>query len=61
MKLFDGKEIEVENFNKPGSAVIFPSFINHKVTKLIKGKDIPWLYGGMAQSLNKILCHIMFI
>jgi|TARA_B100001778_G_C18323456_1_gene509738 Rps23 Pro-64 3,4-dihydroxylase Tpa1-like proline 4-hydroxylase len=48
LKLFDGKEIDIENFNKPGSAVIFPSFINHKVTKLIKGERYTlaiWWYG----------------
>ena len=48
LKLFDAKEVEVENFNKPGSAIIFPSFINHKVTKLIKGERYTlaiWWYG----------------
>ena len=48
LKLFDAKEVEVENFNKPGSAVIFPSFINHKVTKLIRGERYTlaiWWYG----------------
>ena len=25
-------------FNKPGSAIIFPSFINHKVNKITSGK-----------------------
>ena len=48
LKLFDGKEIDIENFNKPGSAVVFPSFINHKVTKLNKGERYTlaiWWYG----------------
>ena len=36
--LFKGKEIECKEFNSPGSAVIFPSFTNHKVKKLISGE-----------------------
>ena len=36
--LFRSKEITCDEFNKPGSAVIFPSFINHKVNKIISGK-----------------------
>ena len=35
--LFKGKEIECKEFNLPGSAVVFPSFTNHKVNKLISG------------------------
>mgnify|MGYP001162371710 CR=1 FL=1 len=34
--LFRDGEVKVENFN-PGSAVIFPSFINHKVEKIKSG------------------------
>tara|TARA_Y100000590_G_scaffold84077_1_gene93799 strand:+ start:968 stop:1507 length:540 start_codon:yes stop_codon:yes gene_type:complete len=34
--LFRDGEIKVENFN-PGSAVVFPSFINHKVEKVKSG------------------------
>ena len=36
--LFRANEIICNEFNKPGSAIIFPSFINHKVTKIISGK-----------------------
>ena len=36
--LFKGEEIECKEFNIPGSAVVFPSFTNHKVNKLIAGK-----------------------
>ena len=36
--LFKGKEIVCKEFNFPGSAVVFPSFTNHKVNKLISGK-----------------------
>ena len=36
--LFKGKEIECNEFNEPGSAVVFPSFTNHKVNKLSSGK-----------------------
>ena len=35
--LFKGKEIECKEFNSPGSAVVFPSFTNHKVNKLSSG------------------------
>ena len=34
--LFRDKEVKVENFS-PGSAVVFPSFINHKVEKITSG------------------------
>ena len=36
--LFRANEITCNEFNKPGSAIIFPSFINHKVNKIISGK-----------------------
>ena len=48
LKLFDGKEIDIDAFNKPGSAIVFPSFINHRVTKLISGERYSlaiWWYG----------------
>ena len=35
--LFKGKEIKCTEFNLPGSAVVFPSFTNHKVNKLKPG------------------------
>ena len=35
--LFKGKEVECKEFNLPGSAVVFPSFTNHKVNKLTSG------------------------
>ena len=34
--LFRDKDVKVENFG-PGSAVVFPSFISHKVEKIISG------------------------
>ena len=36
--LFRANEIICNEFNTPGSAVIFPSFINHKVNKITSGK-----------------------
>ena len=37
-KLFSrAKEIICTEFNNPGSAIIFPSFTNHKVNKIISG------------------------
>jgi len=35
--LFKGEEVLCKEFNEPGSAVVFPSFTNHKVNKLISG------------------------
>jgi|TARA_B110000444_G_C18575128_1_gene471311 PKHD-type hydroxylase len=35
--LFRGNEILCEEFNVPGSAIIFPAFTNHKVNKLTSG------------------------
>jgi PKHD-type hydroxylase len=34
--LFKDKELVVKDF-KPGSAIVFPSFINHKVQKVVSG------------------------
>ena len=34
--LFKDKEVVIKDF-KPGSAIVFPSFINHKVQKVISG------------------------
>ena len=48
LKLFDGKEVDINVFNKPGAAVVFPSFINHKVTNLTSGERHSlaiWWYG----------------
>ena len=48
LKLFDAREVDVDGFNKPGTAIVFPSFINHKVTKLISGERHTlsiWWYG----------------
>ena len=36
--LFRANEIICNEFNKPGSAIIFPSFVNHKVNKITAGK-----------------------
>ena len=36
--LFRANEIICNEFSKPGSAIIFPSFINHKVNKITSGK-----------------------
>ena len=35
--LFKTLEINCKEFNEPGSAIIFPSFTNHKVNKIISG------------------------
>ena len=35
--LFRANEIVCKEFNSPGSAIIFPSFTNHKVNKLTSG------------------------
>ena len=48
LKLFDGKERNIDDFNKIGSAVVFPSFINHRVSKVISGSRHTlaiWWYG----------------
>ena len=37
LKLFDGKERNIDDFNKIGSAVVFPSFINHRVQSVTRG------------------------
>ena len=45
--LFRDKEVKVENFD-PGCAVVFPSFTNHKVNKITKGKRATlaiWMWG----------------
>ena len=36
--LFRANEIVCTEFNKPGCAIIFPSFLNHKVNKITSGK-----------------------
>tara|TARA_Y100001958_G_C21150097_1_gene486485 strand:+ start:313 stop:855 length:543 start_codon:yes stop_codon:yes gene_type:complete len=36
--LFRANEIVCKEFNTPGSAIIFPSFFNHKVNKIISGR-----------------------
>ena len=38
LSLFVNKEIECKEFNSSGSAIVFPSFINHKVNKILSGK-----------------------
>tara|TARA_R100000900_G_scaffold92355_1_gene71780 strand:+ start:237 stop:773 length:537 start_codon:yes stop_codon:yes gene_type:complete len=35
--LFNNQSIEIKELNKPGSLVIFPSFIPHKVTPVTRG------------------------
>tara|TARA_B100001057_G_scaffold97319_1_gene94078 strand:+ start:1009 stop:1527 length:519 start_codon:yes stop_codon:yes gene_type:complete len=45
--LFRDKDVKVEKFD-PGSAVVFPSFINHRVSKIISGKRATlaiWMWG----------------
>ena len=45
--LFRNKEVKVQKFY-PGSAVVFPSFLDHKVDKIVKGKRNTlaiWLHG----------------
>ena len=48
LSLFVNKEIECKEFNSLGSAIVFPSFINHKVNKILSGKRRTlaiWMYG----------------
>ena len=45
--LFRDKEVKVDRFD-PGSAVIFPSFTNHRVSKITSGKRATlaiWMWG----------------
>jgi PKHD-type hydroxylase len=45
--LFRDKEVKIENFD-PGSAVVFPSFINHRVSSITSGKRATlaiWMWG----------------
>ena len=45
--LFNHKEVKVENF-EPGSAVVFPSFLNHRVSEILKGSRNTlaiWMWG----------------
>ena len=45
--LFRNKEVKVEKFS-PGSAVVFPSFLDHRVDKIISGKRATlaiWMHG----------------
>ena len=46
--LFKGKDIECKEFNEPGSAVVFPSFTNHRVSKITSGSRATlaiWMWG----------------
>jgi len=36
--IFNGDEYEIEGFIKPGSAILFKSYLNHKVTPITKGE-----------------------
>ena len=36
--LFSGKERACKEFNEPGSIIVFPSFINHRVKKVTSGE-----------------------
>ena len=36
--IFNGSEYEIEGFVKPGSAILFKSYLSHKVTPIIKGE-----------------------
>tara|TARA_R110000823_G_scaffold236608_1_gene362262 strand:+ start:348 stop:908 length:561 start_codon:yes stop_codon:yes gene_type:complete len=38
LHLWYGRDLHVKEFNKPGSIVIFPSFIPHKVTPITQGE-----------------------
>ena len=35
--LFKGEEVKCSEFKDPGSAIVFPSFTNHRVDKLVSG------------------------
>ena len=46
--LFKGGEIKCKEFREPGSAVVFPSFTNHRVEKLTSGNRATlaiWMHG----------------
>ena len=48
LHLWQNVEIECKELNAPGSAVIFPSYLNHKVTKVTSGERkslAVWLKG----------------
>ena len=36
--LFSGKERPCKEFNEPGSIIVYPSFINHRVKKVTSGE-----------------------
>ena len=42
--LFRASEITCNEFNTPGSAVIFPSFINHKVNRIVSGNRLSLIH-----------------
>lgn len=37
-KIFDGEEIHIKEFDTPGTIIMFPSYINHKVTPVTRGE-----------------------
>ena len=46
--LFKGGEVKCKEFREPGSAVVFPSFTNHRVEKLTSGNRATlaiWMHG----------------
>ena len=46
--LFKGEEVTCKEFDMPGSAVIFPSFTNHRVSKITSGSRATlaiWMWG----------------
>ena len=52
--LFKGEVVLCKEFNEPGSEVVFSSFTNHKVNKLISGNWNTLHYRCQDQSLGNI-------
>ena len=50
-KIFNNDEYEIEKFVKPGSAILFKSHLNHRVTPVTKGE---------RRSLTSFLCGPKF-
>jgi len=50
-KIFNNDEYEIEKFTKPGSAILFKSYLNHRVTPVTKGE---------RRSLTTFLCGPKF-
>ena len=36
--IWDGEDVRIKQFNKPGALLVFPSYFPHKVTPVTEGK-----------------------